>query len=112
MAAAFTSTSPGLGVGVGSSTGSNTSVPPVRLIWIAFIVTPLLDYFGEQRLGALIDRFVDHLAVELDGAKSLGKSLVVTCHDPARGLDLFFARREALVEDRHHGRMHAARAVE
>ena len=59
----------------------------------------------EQQSGALDDRDVDHLAVDSDGADTLGQRLVIGRDDAAGMIDLLAARPELLVQDLHLARM-------
>ena len=59
----------------------------------------------EHEPRALDDRHVDRLAVDGDGADTLGERLVVGGDDAAGVVDFLRAGAELLVQDRHLARM-------
>src|SRR5947209_8812039 len=59
----------------------------------------------EQQTGALDDRHVDHLAVDGDGADTLGERLVVSGDDAAGVVDFLGARTKLLVQNGDLARM-------
>src|ERR1700730_13648404 len=59
----------------------------------------------EEKAGALDDRHVDHLAIDGDGADTLGQRLVVGSREAAGVVDFLRAGTEFLVEDRDLARM-------